>query len=1115
VIESRNRNLPLFKGGKTMLESRWLALSLLIGSIFVVLAGAVPPASAQSAKSDNDAIELSFTFRKPHCTTAEVNGSSYASLVMPGSAVMARNAGEPALPVQFVRILLPPGKEVAEVEVSGAMTELKLDGVDLTRTPVFPYQSPLPIGTAQPADLALNEKIYNSADQFPAANYGTPRMGHCRGYTIYSLALFPVKYKPAAGQLFIHKKMTVALQLKKSPAGINTFLRQDSKADEAWIRNMVCNPAALANYQRIPPGRLDYPGGLCDPADHYDYVIITTSQNSLDDWATSGTTPYNWDSLMNRHTVDDGLACTLVTIQDINAEAAYQNPNPLFDDTAAHIREFCKDAYEDWGTSYILVGADVEWVPAREMDYLAESDIDSDIYYNHLDLTFNDDQDNYWGEEGDAGFDLYAEMFIGRVTCDVPQDVSNWLTKCFHYMDAWDRDYLNNAAFYGGDTGWNCQGDDFIDYSAIYGLDRWLGPDTSGDPYPPWLGFQYGFETWNQENMGAEYDMDVMWTAEPPNTGWLGGSSSAAITGLRNAISSDNCTLLSGIAHANEYMSLDVSYTSWESSYHNTRPFFIHDYGCHCGDMGSADDGVLHSMLFHSDTELAFACVYNTGYGWGNYNCTCSSSALQQKSFWDFMFDLQNNSGTTDNWQMGKAMAYARDLMAPTIDWDPYSGSWRGVIQCCLLFGDPAQRLKPPAVPALFMSFPNGLPSGEQPPGPEYLITVEIKTGLENYVPGTAFMNYRYDPLASFTSVALTSLGGDLFEAVLPNTSPGDEPEFYFEAQGDGGTTVYAPWNAPASVYSFDVFLTVELFHDDFETDTGWTVEDINVTTGTWERCDPNPTSGQQVAPVDDNPAGTGTQCYVTANGPSGATYSDWDVDGGPTRLISPTLDFSSGDANISFYYWFYGRDGDDPFSVDISNDDGATWTSVFTTMSSNSAWTYMTFAVGDYVTPTAQVKVRFSTQDQPNNSITEAGLDDFRIIKILYDASLWAEAYEIEGSVGCQIDINLDAGAAYANRDYTLGAGMSGHLPGTTLPSGKVLPLNMDAFTTLVLNNLNSPYFVNWRAQLDAQGRAVATLDSNGPVPAPYIGQTMTLAFTLQGAFDMVSNPIFIELNP
>jgi hypothetical protein len=68
---------------------------------------------------------------------------------------------------------------------------------------------------------------------------------------------------------------------------------------------------------------------------------------------------------------------------------------------------------------------------------------------------------------------------------------------------------------------------------------------------------------------------------------------------------------------------------------------------------------------------------------------------------------MENNSGDFDNWRLGRGQAWSKDEMAPTIDWTYSSapGSWRGVIECCLLFGDPAQMVKtphpsePPATP--------------------------------------------------------------------------------------------------------------------------------------------------------------------------------------------------------------------------------------------------------------------------------------------------------------------------------------------------------------------------------------------------------------------------------
>jgi len=555
----------------------------------------------------------------------------------------------------------------------------------------------------EPEEFQFNAALYDSDLLYPSDIHDGYHVGYSHGYAILDITLNPVRYFPGDGRLFYYPELTVTITLKDN-GEINQFFRNDPE-DKSWVEMLVYNPEMTETYTDNLP-IFDYPGGLCDPSDDYDYVIITTTRNGLDYWETSGSIPYNWKSLMDKHEQDDGLECTLVTIQEITACSDYHSSDPLFNDLEAHIREFCKDAYEDWGTQYIFIGGDDEWIPARHMKYAHEGKVDSDIYWSNLDKTFNDDHDSHWGEEGDLGFDLYSELFIGRITCDTPQDVSNWMTKSFYYADATDKGYLENAAFYGGDTTWPCQGDDFIDYGAIKGTDNWLGPRPGAHgPYPSWLGFNYGFETWNDANPGNEYNLSVKWTAEPPNPGWRGGSESVAVAEFKNAINNDQVTLISGIAHANAKMSLDVGMSSWEANYHNTKPFFIHDFGCHCGDMDKEDDGVLHSMLFHSDTELAFACVYNTCYGWGSYEDTNSSSALQQKLFWDYFFDVANNSGSTMNWQLGKAMAYSKNTMAPTINWT-YSGapgSWRAIIQGCLLFGDPAQRIKtmtrPPEAP--------------------------------------------------------------------------------------------------------------------------------------------------------------------------------------------------------------------------------------------------------------------------------------------------------------------------------------------------------------------------------------------------------------------------------
>mgnify|MGYP005835816119 CR=1 FL=1 len=682
-----------------------------IGAIFCILILLASMATAininlttKNSANTNQILSYTFLFAEPKTQTTFKNNHYFTLLEMQGCIAIGKNPGAPMIPIKPISLLLPPMKTVNNIQITGSPIEFQIN--NLVERPIFPYQNPVPFG-GTPGDFVFDNNVYFSDSVYPENLNDDYQIGYSHGYTILNFNLNPVQYNPVQGIIKYYPEMTVNIELKDTNE-MNPFF-QNNPEDKAWVENLVYNKDILDTYTEDLP-TFNYPGGLCDPSGHYDYVIITTTYNSLNYWDTSSTLPYNWNSLMNQHITADGLSCTLVTVQDIYACADYYNSNPLFNDSQARIREFCKDAYQDWETRYILVGGDGEsnWIPARDMDTNYEKDIDADIYWSNLDNNFNADGDNYWGEEGDNGFDLYSEIFIGRLTCDEPQDVSNWIKKSLYYATSFDLEYLDNTGFYGGDTGWQCQGDDFMDYSAVKGTDDWLGPDPHYDgPFPTWVGFQFGFETWNNKHPDNAFDMNHLWTAEPPNPGWQGGSESAAITGFKNAINNDEITVASGIAHADPTMSLDVSYTSWESQYHNTKPFFLHDYGCHCGDFDAADDGVLHSMLFHSDTELAFGVVYNTCYGWGNLYCTNSSSAFQAKEFWSYFLDLQNKSGNLNNWQLGKAHAYSKDRMAPTINWDYSYGTWRAIIQGCLLFGDPAQKLKigqfsnPPAKPIL------------------------------------------------------------------------------------------------------------------------------------------------------------------------------------------------------------------------------------------------------------------------------------------------------------------------------------------------------------------------------------------------------------------------------
>jgi hypothetical protein len=259
-------------------------------------------------------------------------------------------------------------------------------------------------------------------------------------------------------------------------------------------------------------------------------------------------------------------------------------------------------------------------------------------------------------------------------------------------------------------------------------------------------------------------------------------------------------------------------------------------------------------------------------------------------------------------------------------------------------------------------------------------VTVEIRDGSESYMPGSGRIHYRYDPAApTFFETELVSVGGDLYEGTLPAPLCPAMPQFYFSALGDDGTTVYNPEDAPGSLYVAQVAVKTVMLADDFETDQGWTVEDIELDTGSWERGIPAGDGSRGDPTSDFDNSG---QCFVTDNG-----VGNYDVDGGPTRLTSPTIDL--GDVSfpvLRYARWFTNDDADeDRLDVEVSDDNGASWT-VLESVAHTEGWVEQSTQLSYYVTPTSQFKVRFSATDNPNNSVTEAAIDDVEVFELTCD---------------------------------------------------------------------------------------------------------------------------------
>lgn len=271
--------------------------------------------------------------------------------------------------------------------------------------------------------------------------------------------------------------------------------------------------------------------------------------------------------------------------------------------------------------------------------------------------------------------------------------------------------------------------------------------------------------------------------------------------------------------------------------------------------------------------------------------------------------------------------------------------------------------------------YPTGRPDRVEPNAP-LVITVNMTPQTLGSSVVTSSARLFVDVAgAGFTPIALGDIGGGQFIGAVPKLLCGDDIRWYISVDTADGTFTDPP-GAPGAFFTAPVttFESVRL-SDNFETDQGWMVNPFGTdtaTTGIWVRAAPVGTAFQ---PGFDNPSGTGTLCFVTGNALIGDPVGVNDIDNGATSLMSPRFDCAGGPCVISYFRWL-GVSSVDSMIVELSNDDGATWT-LIEDQQYLPAWGRHIVKAGDFVTPTSLMRLRFTASDLGNPSITEGAVDD------------------------------------------------------------------------------------------------------------------------------------------
>jgi hypothetical protein len=687
--------LQIIKCEKRKKKTHHVVLIIIVASFFMPFNAGILSAfdSQYLIEQSDNTLRYSFHFDEPGFTDVLVNNQTFTSIDMK-DCFSSAEPGLPKLPIYRALLLLPKGYLVEDVQVTYQNPQIL--SYNFLMKPILPEQEFIRVGMDDPQPFVMNNTTYSASIPVFENLFENGGIGYCRGYAILTIYLYPLNYVPGAGILTYFPEMKIILQLQESdeqPLIEDSSLLRYSQTDEDVIRDLVTNPSILSTYESLEMDELDggaettqvrtsheglnderilngeYSGGLCDPAQQYQFIIITGQ--TLKD--TTGY-PYNWSSLIAHRSTYSGLNGTIITVQQIDACQDYWNTTPRYNDSPAHIREFCKDAYLDWHTEYVLLGGDWDATPDHQIvPYRLFTDKEEtetyntmacDKYYSHLDGTWYYEPQSIWGGgRNSAVNDYYAELYVGRIAAYNASMVSNAVQKIIWYDLYAPQDWLSRVSFLGGNLGWTVT-------SKQYMEELRLGTDT----YRTFT----GFEEWN-----AAYPEIPLNTSERLYHTDIGSNYK---TYFSNSIENDNASIINHLDHSD--WNSPFSLTNWQYRY-NTKPFFGYSQGCLAGRFHAGYAGS-EQLMCRSPERHAFAAVLNTGYGYASSTSSNGPSQYIQCYFYDYFFNNQSNA--PDNWQLGKAHAYAHEKMSARIEFS--SHAWCYAWYSAHLFADPAQSLR-------------------------------------------------------------------------------------------------------------------------------------------------------------------------------------------------------------------------------------------------------------------------------------------------------------------------------------------------------------------------------------------------------------------------------------
>ena len=534
---------------------------------------------------------FTYQFDKPQLKTSS---DGYTDIMYKNCINMGKE-GMPLLPQFSANLLLPPGTEISSVKVTGV--EYYTEENEVAIRPAS-RQFPISVGAPKGYHPVPDQKIYSSDAAYPSEETSAIYTGFLSGHAMGSFHICPVVYFPSLLKAKFIKSVTIEVNEKTTELATHALdMLRSNKSVNDRIISIAQHHDFLQNYNAM--AKRDNPT--------YDLLLIT--KNSF--------LPYFSNYIAYKQSTGYKVICK--TVENIYSQYPGTD-NPM------KIRNCIIDLYQNSGISYVILAGDADpnsttdnIVPKRGFyadpgSGYADNDIPSDMYYGCLDGTWNNNNNDKWGEAGEE--DLYHEVSVGRLCVDSPSEIQNILNKLTLYQSSPVIADINKGLMVGEQLDSQTYGDTYKEEVANGATSN--GYTTAGFPeILTYLVFMKARANWEKENIFNKF-----------NTG----------THLLNHLGHSN------VDYNMKMYNTDVTTTNFQNNGINHGFVIGYSQGCYNGSFDNRDDGGnfgTEDCFAEKITTLAtgeVACISNSRYGWYSGGSTNGGSQFFDRQFFDALF---------------------------------------------------------------------------------------------------------------------------------------------------------------------------------------------------------------------------------------------------------------------------------------------------------------------------------------------------------------------------------------------------------------------------------------------------------------------------------------------